>query len=81
MVGKFGDNTLARDIIDYGGLWANVKRAEAIYFVGQTDSSKAPLNGNNVYEIRFPANALPDTGGQRILVLHAHECTRLPRSG
>lgn len=60
VVGKFGDNTLARDIIDYGGLWANVN-AEAIYFVGQTDSSKAPLNGNNVYEIRFPANALPDT--------------------
>jgi hypothetical protein len=51
---------LARDIINYGGLWANSIQ-EAIYFVGLTDSSRQLLNGSNQYEIRFAANALPDS--------------------
>jgi len=58
--GKFGDDIMARDIINYGGLWANVVQ-EAIYFVGLTDSAKQLLNGNNEYEIRFPKDALPDS--------------------
>ena len=59
VAGKFGDDMLARDIINYGGLWANGIQ-EAIYFVGLTDSTKQLLNGSHIYEIRFPADALPD---------------------
>lgn len=57
--GNFGDDILARDIINYGGLWAN-KIDEAIYFIGLTDSNKQPLSGDKVYEIRFPKDGLPD---------------------
>jgi len=60
VAGKFGDDMLARDIINYGGLWANSVQ-EAIYFVGLTDSSKQLLNGSNTYEINFPPDALPDS--------------------
>ncbi|WP_083572189.1 DUF1214 domain-containing protein [Flavobacterium johnsoniae] len=58
--GNFGDDILARDIINYGGLWAN-KIDEAIYFIGLIDSNKQPLSGDKVYEIRFPKDGLPDT--------------------
>ena len=56
--GKFGDDMMARDVINYGGLWAN-EITEAIYFVGLTDNDKQLLNGDSKYEIRFPADALP----------------------
>jgi hypothetical protein len=58
--GKFGDDMMARDIINYGGLWAN-EISEAIYFIGLTDSNKQPLSGDNKYEIHFPADALPSS--------------------
>ena len=58
--GNFGNDIMARDIINYGGLWAN-RVEEAIYFIGQTDTNKQVLNGNNTYEIKFPKDALPDT--------------------
>lgn len=58
--GKFGNDTYARDIINYGGLWANTV-SEALYFIGQTDSKKQALNGSNNYEIRFPKGGMPDT--------------------
>jgi hypothetical protein len=56
--GRFGDDVMARDIVNYGGLWAN-EISEAIYFVGLTDSGKKLLNGDSQYEIRYPADALP----------------------
>ncbi|MCV9927950.1 DUF1214 domain-containing protein [Flavobacterium sp. LS1R49] len=59
VAGKFGDDIMARDIINYGGLWANVIQ-EAIYFIGLTDSNKVPLSGDKVYEIKFPKDQLPD---------------------
>ncbi|WP_436489501.1 DUF1214 domain-containing protein [Chitinophaga sp. ARDCPP14] len=59
VAGKFGNDIMARDIINYGGLWANVI-TEAIYFVGLTDSGKQLLHGDNVYEIRFPKGEWPD---------------------
>ncbi|MDQ6528450.1 DUF1214 domain-containing protein [Flavobacterium sp. LHD-85] len=59
VAGKFGDNIMARDIINYGGLWAN-QIQEAIYFIGLTDSNKEPLSGDKVYEIKFPKEQLPD---------------------
>lgn len=57
--GNFGNDILARDIINYGGLWAN-RVEEAIYFVGLTDTNKQLLNGDKVYEIKFPKDQIPD---------------------
>ncbi|MBB4800714.1 hypothetical protein HNP37_000753 [Flavobacterium nitrogenifigens] len=59
VAGKFGDDIMARDIINYGGLWAN-QIEEAIYFVGLTDSNKELLSGDKVYEIKFAKDQLPD---------------------
>jgi hypothetical protein len=56
--GRFGDDILARDIINFGGLWANTTD-EAIYFVGLTDATGTLLDGSRTYEVRFPADALP----------------------
>jgi hypothetical protein len=50
--GRFGNDVLARDIVDYGGLWANVVE-EAIYYVGQLGSDGELLDGSKTYEIRF----------------------------
>lgn len=58
--GNFGDDILARDIVNYGGLWAN-RKEEAVYFIGLIDSKGQPLTGDKVYEIKFPKDALPDT--------------------
>lgn len=60
VAGNFGDDILARDIINYGGLWAN-RKEEAIYFIGLIDSKGQPLTGDKVYEIKFPKEALPET--------------------
>ncbi|PTS97055.1 acetyl-coenzyme A synthetase, partial [Flavobacterium sp. HMWF030] len=60
VAGNFGDDIMARDIINYGGLWANTIE-EAIYFIGLTDSNKQPLSGDKVYEIKFPKGQLPDS--------------------
>ncbi len=57
--GNFGDDIMARDIVNYGGLWAN-RVEEAIYFVGLKDSDNAPLDGSKSYEIRFPKDDMPD---------------------
>ncbi|CAG4889777.1 DUF1214 domain-containing protein [Paraburkholderia saeva] len=59
VVGKFGDDVMARDIINYGGLWANVT-SEAIYFVGQKDGDGQLLDGSRTYEIQFPKGGRPD---------------------
>lgn len=58
VAGNFGDDMMARDIINYGGLWANSIN-EAIYFIGQTDNDKQLLSGDHAYEIRFAKDSLP----------------------
>ncbi|CAE6882833.1 hypothetical protein R69608_01870 [Paraburkholderia nemoris] len=58
--GNFGNDVMARNMINYGGLWANAI-SEAIYFIGQTDSDKQPLDGSKTYEIRFAKGEKPDT--------------------
>ncbi len=52
------NDIMARAIVNYGGLWANVSK-ESTYFIGLTDSNKELLNGDNAYEIRFLKDALP----------------------
>jgi hypothetical protein len=51
--GRFGNDVLARDIVNYGGLWANTID-EAIYYVGQLGDDGELLNGSATYELRFP---------------------------
>ena len=74
--GRFGNDILARDIVNYGGLWANVIE-EAIYYVGQLGSDGKLLNGDNTYEIRFPAGRAR-LHGARVLVAHPVLRARLP---
>ncbi len=60
VMGNYIDNSdiMARAIVNFGGLWANVC-TEATYYIGLTDSNKELLSGDNVYEIRFPKDQLP----------------------
>lgn len=58
MVGEYGLDYLARTLVDHGGIWANVK-PEVLYYRGSVDSSGAELNGDNVYTLTFPKDALP----------------------
>jgi hypothetical protein len=51
--GRFGNDVLARDIVNYGGLWANTIE-EAIYYVGQLGDDGQLLDGSATYELRFP---------------------------
>ncbi|MFZ0313899.1 MAG: DUF1254 domain-containing protein [Candidatus Korobacteraceae bacterium] len=67
--GKFGDDMMARDVVNYGGLWAN-EITEAIYFIGLTDNDKQPLSGDSNYEIRFPDRRASQLRSRCLLVGH-----------
>ncbi|MBC1350069.1 DUF1254 domain-containing protein [Listeria welshimeri] len=58
VAGAFGNDILARGIINYGGIWANAIQ-EALYFIGQKGTDDELLNGDKVYKIHFPADQLP----------------------
>jgi hypothetical protein len=58
MVGEYGLDYLARTLVDHAGIWANVK-PEVLYYRGSTDSTGAELNGDHVYTLTFPKEALP----------------------
>lgn len=58
VVGEYGVDWLTRTLVDYRGLWANVK-PEVLYYRGGSDSSGAELNGDNAYTLTFPKDALP----------------------
>ncbi|WP_372241943.1 DUF1214 domain-containing protein [Pseudomonas sp. C2B4] len=58
VVGEYGLDYLARTLVNHGGIWANIK-PEVLYYRGGSDSTGAGLNGNNVYTLTFPADALP----------------------
>jgi hypothetical protein len=60
VMGNFGNDYIARDLVNYAGLWGNTAK-EAIYFVGVKEgNTKQPLNGSNTYQITFPKDALPE---------------------
>ncbi|MBC1487688.1 DUF1254 domain-containing protein [Listeria sp. FSL L7-1485] len=59
VAGAFENDILARCIINFGGLWANTID-EALYFIGQTDSNKEMLSGDNTYKIHFTKEELPE---------------------
>lgn len=58
VVGEYGIDYLTRTLVNYRGMWANVK-PEVLYHRGANDSSGAELNGGNDYTLTFPKDALP----------------------
>jgi len=57
-VGEYGVDYVTRTLVNYGGIWANVK-PEVLYYRGGNDATGAPLNGEHAYTLTFPADALP----------------------
>ncbi|MFL5157752.1 MAG: DUF1214 domain-containing protein, partial [Microvirga sp.] len=49
---------LARTLINYGGIWANIA-PEVMYYRASTDGTGAPLSGDNAYTMTFPKDQLP----------------------
>jgi hypothetical protein len=58
-VGEYGIDYLTRMLVNYRGIWANVK-PEVLYYRGGNDSTGAELNGDNVYTLTFPKEELPE---------------------
>lgn len=58
VVGEYGIDYLTRTLVNYRGIWANIK-PEVLYYRGGNDASGAELNGDNVYTLTFPKDELP----------------------
>jgi hypothetical protein len=56
--GAYGDDYLARTIINLSGIWANVQE-EVLYYGGGIDATGAVLDTSNTYTITFPSQELP----------------------
>ncbi len=54
----FGEDYWFRTAANYAGIWWNNNR-EVVYFIGEADSSGAPLNGDSVYCLHFAPAVLP----------------------
>ncbi len=54
----FGDDFRFRAAVNYAGIWWN-NNQEAVYYIGQTDSSGNTLNGDNVYVLHIREQDLP----------------------
>lgn len=59
-VGVYGDDWLTRSLVNDGGIWANTMD-EVVYYKGGVDQTGAKLNGDHVYTLTFPKDALPAT--------------------
>ncbi|MFL5189623.1 MAG: DUF1214 domain-containing protein [Microvirga sp.] len=58
VVGAYNIDYLARTLINYGGIWANIA-PEVMYYRASTDGTGAPLSGDNAYTMTFPKDQLP----------------------
>ncbi|GAA5081854.1 DUF1214 domain-containing protein [Lysobacter panacisoli] len=58
VAGNYGDDYLARTVVDFGGIWAN-NREEVVYFKTNTDGTGTPLDGANTYTLKFAKGDLP----------------------
>lgn len=58
VAGNYGDDYLARTLVDFGGIWAN-NREEVVYFKTNTDGTGTPLDGANTYTLKFAKGDLP----------------------
>jgi len=57
-VGVYHDDWLTRTLINQGGIWANTME-EVVYYKGSVDSDGENFNGDHVYTLAFPTDALP----------------------
>jgi hypothetical protein len=60
VVGNYDTDFIARTLITYGGIWANVM-PEVLYYRASNDGSGAKLSGDNSYMLTFPKDQLPQT--------------------
>lgn len=59
-VGNYNTDYVARTLISYGGIWANVM-PEVMYYRASTDGAGARLTGDNSYTLTFPKEQLPQS--------------------
>lgn len=60
VVGAYDIDFLARALINYGGIWANVSQ-EVMYYRASTDGSGVKLSGDNTYTMTFTKQQLPQS--------------------
>ena len=60
VVGNYGVDYIARALITYGGIWANVM-PEVLYYRASTDGRGARLRGDNSYTLTFSKEQLPQS--------------------
>jgi hypothetical protein len=60
VVGNYDTDFIARTLITYGGIWANVM-PEVLYYRASNDGAGAKLSGDNSYTLTFPKDQLPQT--------------------
>lgn len=60
VVGNYDTDYIARTLITYGGIWANVM-PEVLYYRASTDGTGAKLSGDNSYSLTFPKDQLPQS--------------------
>ncbi len=60
VVGNYDTDYIARTLITYGGIWANVM-PEVLYYRASTDGAGAKLSGDNSYTLTFPKDQLPQS--------------------
>ena len=58
VIGVYGNDYKSRTVVSLIGIWANTTD-EVIYYTGNTDVDRKPLDGNKSYEIRFKKDELP----------------------
>ncbi|WP_026622494.1 hypothetical protein M728_005914 (plasmid) [Ensifer sp. WSM1721] len=75
VVGEYGIDYLTRTLVNYRGLWANIK-PEVLYYRGGNDASGAELNGDSVYTLTFPKDALPSRFAKYFWSVIAVDSTR-----
>jgi hypothetical protein len=54
----FGEDYWFRTTANYAGIWWN-NNEEVVYFMGASDDTGEPLNGDNVYAVHFEPEDLP----------------------
>ncbi|KUL96644.1 hypothetical protein DK26_07820 [Bosea sp. WAO] len=75
VVGEYGIDYLTRTLVNYRGIWANIK-PEVLYYRGGNDTSGAELNGDNVYTLTFPKDELPSNFANYFWSVIAVDSTR-----
>ena len=57
-MGVYGNNSLLRTIVNYGGIWANTLE-EVVYYKAFVDPAGTPLSGDHAYTLHFAKDQLP----------------------